>query len=439
MSARELAAATTASRNRYVDLLRAASIAVVVLGHWLIAIIGWEDGAFVSANLLEKERGLQLLTWVFQVMLVFFIVGGFSNAASWESALRRGLGYPDWLRARFARLLRPTVVFVAVWTAGALLAVAVGVDPEVIRVGSVVVSLPLWFLAVYALVVAAAPAMLVAHERFGIAVAATLVASVIVVDILRWGLGVSVVGWSNFILVWLAAHQLGILWRGGTLTARRWVAWALAGGGLAALAGLVVLGPYPVNMIGLDRGARTNTVPPSLALVALAIWQTGLALLLRDAANRWLERPRVWVAVVAANGVIMTVYLWHLTALVFAALLVYPTGLFPQPEPATAGWWALRPPWVVACAVLLVPLVALFHRAERPTDPPPPAPSGWAGATASLIGTAGTCAGLTILALQGFPVPGARVALPLAALALLGAGIVLLRPLGSRITSRSSA
>lgn len=54
----------------------------MVLGHWLIAITGWEDGAFVSANLLEEERGLQLLTWVFQVMPVFFIVGVLQRWAS---------------------------------------------------------------------------------------------------------------------------------------------------------------------------------------------------------------------------------------------------------------------------------------------------------------------------------------------------------------------
>ena len=35
---KELAAATPASRDRYVDFLRAASIAGVVFGHWFIAI-----------------------------------------------------------------------------------------------------------------------------------------------------------------------------------------------------------------------------------------------------------------------------------------------------------------------------------------------------------------------------------------------------------------
>ena len=40
---RDLAAATPASRNRVVDLLRAAAIVVVVLGHWLMAAVVVRD------------------------------------------------------------------------------------------------------------------------------------------------------------------------------------------------------------------------------------------------------------------------------------------------------------------------------------------------------------------------------------------------------------
>ena len=52
-SALDLAAGTPSTRNRYVDLLRFVSIAVVVLGHWLIAVLGFRDGVFVGENLLE--------------------------------------------------------------------------------------------------------------------------------------------------------------------------------------------------------------------------------------------------------------------------------------------------------------------------------------------------------------------------------------------------
>ncbi|MEO8292820.1 MAG: acyltransferase family protein [Actinomycetota bacterium] len=98
--ARELASATPATRNRYVDLIRVASIGVVVLGHWLMAVLGYRDGSFTGENLLEIDPGLQIITWIFQVMPLFFIVGGFTNSISWSSAQGRGTSYADWLRNR---------------------------------------------------------------------------------------------------------------------------------------------------------------------------------------------------------------------------------------------------------------------------------------------------------------------------------------------------
>ena len=106
--AREVAARTPPHRNRYVDFLRAVSICVVVLGHWLIAVFTVEDDRIVAGHLLAEAPWTQALTWIFQVMPVFFIVGGFSNAASWSAALKSGKSYGNWLRSRCQRLLGPT-------------------------------------------------------------------------------------------------------------------------------------------------------------------------------------------------------------------------------------------------------------------------------------------------------------------------------------------
>ncbi|MGH8875030.1 MAG: hypothetical protein ACRDVM_07250, partial [Acidimicrobiia bacterium] len=53
--------AAVTERNRYVDFLRVASIAVVVLGHWLMAVIAWEGGRIVGGHLLAEAPRLQLL------------------------------------------------------------------------------------------------------------------------------------------------------------------------------------------------------------------------------------------------------------------------------------------------------------------------------------------------------------------------------------------
>lgn len=181
-----------------------------------------------------------------------------------------------------------------------------------------------------------------------------------------------------------------------------------------------------------SRLAESNQDGGPLALVALGVWQAGLILILQGAANRWLERPRAWTAVVAANGMAMTVYLWHMTAMVLTALAVYPTGLWPQVAPLGAAWWALRPMWVAVAGAVLLPLVVLFRRVERSDAPPSPAPAGRPGALAGILGTGATCVGLALVALHGFLVPGAAVTVPLAALAMLGVATALLRPVSLR-------
>ena len=75
----ELARATPATRDRYVDFLRAASIVAVVFGHWFISINHLEGDIFSTTSAVGVTSGMWLGTWLFQVMPVFFFVGGFSN------------------------------------------------------------------------------------------------------------------------------------------------------------------------------------------------------------------------------------------------------------------------------------------------------------------------------------------------------------------------
>ncbi|HEU5110361.1 MAG TPA: acyltransferase family protein, partial [Micromonosporaceae bacterium] len=125
-------AATPATRDRYVDLLRVTSLGVVILGHWLMAVVLIDPAGEVSStNVLAVVPSLQPLTWLLQVMPVFFLVGGFSHAVALASQRRRAGSYADFVRSRAGRLLRPTAAFVAVWLLLALLLELTGRDEGV--------------------------------------------------------------------------------------------------------------------------------------------------------------------------------------------------------------------------------------------------------------------------------------------------------------------
>ncbi|MDG9687016.1 acyltransferase [Streptomyces sp. DH18] len=396
-SVRELAGATPATRDRYVDLLRVASLGAVVLGHWLMAAVT-PDGV---GNLLAVVPALQPLTWLLQVMPVFFFVGGFSHALSYRSLLRKRPGaaagvsadsvYSAFLRTRLQRLLRPTMVFVLVWGAAALLVQLLGGGGGLTGVTLRMVTQPLWFIGIYLAMVAFTPPLLKLHERYGWGAFAGLAGAAVAVDVLRFAAGVPYVEFLNFAFVWLAVHQLGFLRADGRI--RRPA--LLAGAGLVTAGALVAFGPYPLSMVGMPGEKVSNMAPPTLALLCHGLWLVGAVELLRAPAARLLERPRVWRTVVAANGVAMTAFLWHLTAMfgVYGAMLALDVEL---PAPASAAWWAQVPLRIALAAALTAGLVAAFRAFERPVSAPPGAagatgagPLAALGATLCLLGVLG--------------------------------------------------
>ena len=420
-----LAAATPASRNRYVDFLRALAILVVACGHWLLAAVVVRDGQLIPNALLNIASWTHPLTWVFQVMPIFFFVGGYANALSWRSARAKGGSYAGWLRARILRLGTPVVPLLLVWLVICTAAYLGGVPATTLRTASQVALVPTWFLAAYVLVVATTPWALTLWERFGWwAIAAGLALGALIDAISLgagpFGEGVFAIGFLNYLVVWGVVHQLGFAWRDGRLDGAVRRA-ALAAIGFGVLGILVWLLPYPVSMIGVDTIAVNNSYPTRVTLGFLGLGQAGILLLLEPWAQSWLQRERPWKATILVNARIMTLYLWHLTAMVLViGLLLLLGGLGLHAEPLTGTWWALRPLWYALLIGVTVGFIRIWGRIESiPRDDRPPPPL-WR----PLVATVLLCGGLGVMAAQGIVSSAGRrwwwPLLPIAGVALLG-------------------
>ena len=414
-----LAARTPDSRNRYVDFLRALSICAVVFGHWLMAA-PYVDGAGIHiSSMLEHQQWTRWMTWVFQVMPVFFLVGGYSNSISWQSAERKGQGYGAWLQVRLQRLAGPVLPLVVLWVILAAGAQWLGMRPGMVKVASQMALIPIWFLAVYIAVVVLVPLSFEAWRRYGFKSFGVLVAAAVIDDLLFFAADLKSAGWLNYAFVWLAVHQLGYAWRDGYLAGvRQGVAWVIAGG--VVLAALVTLGPYPISMVSVPGQEVSNTLPPKIAMLALGIVQCGLLLSIEAPMRRWLAKSRPWTAVVLINGMIMTVFLWHLTASTLAigvALWLGGAGL--ELAPGSGSWWAMRPLWIAVYLLALLPFALGFGRFERSPGSSRDDP-GWRLVAGAVL----MCAGLALLALEGIAGDG-WLGLQVGALLMLFAGAVL--------------
>jgi len=267
--ASSLAAQTPEGRNRYVDFLRSVSILFVIVGHWLIATAFYVDGNLTQGHLLKSEPQTQWLTWLFQVMPIFFIVGGYSNAVSLESARRKQVAYAGWLAARLSRLVSPLLVLLFFWAALAIVMKFSGVGASVIQYSSQAALIPIWFLAIYIVVVILAPLTYRFWQKYGFASFWIFVAVAILTDVTFFVLDMRWLGWSNYLWVWLAVHHLGFAWRDGRFgSPGKLLLYSALG--LATMSLLIFEGPYPFAMVGSPDEGLSNTLPPKITLLALA-------------------------------------------------------------------------------------------------------------------------------------------------------------------------
>lgn len=363
--------ATPDTRDRYVDFLRALAIVVVVLWHWVFSITQWDqDGALAMPNPIGGVPGLWVITWVLQIMPVFFFVGGYANLASHASIERDGRGAATFIRSRLHRLLKPVGVFVGIWIVGELLARAISPTyPGVLQWG-LVVFVPLWFLGVYAGAVVATPMMIWFHRKAPVLTMVVITSGIGIFEVIRLRAGSGWVPYISSSLVWLFVHQLGFFWRDGTFTHERGTARSLVLAGLSGLMVLTNLGTYPRSMVSL-QGESSNLFPTTPCVAALATFQLGLVLWLRPVVSQWLQRRGPWKFTVSLNAVAMTIFCWHMTALVGAIGIYTMLGGSLMGE-ATGSWWMQRPLWLILPGVLLALLVAVFSRIEVPRTSKPP-------------------------------------------------------------------
>ena len=400
--AKELASNTPPERNRYVDFLRAVSILMVITGHWLIVAVYYQDGEIKFGDVLELQTGTQWLTWLFQVMPIFFIVGGYANAVSLESARRRGIGYAGWLAVRLHRLITPLLALLGGWAAIAAILYFADVSGDVTRLASKAALVPTWFLAIYLMVVVLAPVTYKAWRRWGFASFWMFVAAGVAIDYAFFVLGLEWLGWSNYFWVWLAVHHLGYAWRDGRLGGPGRLL-IYSGIGLLVLATLIFQGPYPLAMVGSPDEHLSNTAPPKITLIALAIFQFGMLLAIEGPMRRFLDGVRIWAATVLINSMIMTLYLWHITVMVVVIALAYVVGGIGMGlDPGTPEWWLTRPVWLVFLYAVLLPVTLLLAPLERRSRPrEAPVPPGFM----QVGGTVLTCLGVAYLAKYGFGQP----------------------------------
>ncbi len=400
----EVEANTPATRDRAVDVIRIVSLLAVVIGHTVMATSTIDDEVFIWSNLLTESVVFQALTWVFQIMPLFFFAG---VAACVNSApMAPGDSWGNWLMRRCTRLYRPVFYYLAFWISA--LAILRYFLPEHVYEPVAGISIQLlWFLGAYVLVLAAVPLLsrITATAHVAAAVAGTY-AFVAVIDAIRINTDVPApLGYLNLV-AWLIPGMLGVAYRRHLLAGRA----ALLLGAAMFVVNLLLMwvGPYELSLVGIETQQLKNMTPPSLLLAGHAIMMCALAIAAAPAIARWARRPRVWWLAAIGNSGAMTLYLWHIPLLLGVHLVFDYLG-----HPRSAG----APGFVVLSALqlaIMAGLVAVAFVFLRPLEnnPLPLWDGGYVaapGARSAAVGLLLCAAGAATLASVGWGLKDAGI------------------------------
>lgn len=354
--------AVLSKRDLTVDLARVACVLLVVVVHTLFTGVRESAQGFEIERTVELQHWFNAVSWVFEIMPLFFVVGGFASLAAYRSTLRKGLDAGDYVRGRILRLARPALPLFVFFAIALTTASLMPVDPSLVDGIAIGIGSPLWFLSSFILAQALVPFLVYWHERRRLLTISILMAGALVVDVIRAVTGNDFYGLLNVFLVWPAIQQIGFWMFDGWFLQRRGLELvALVVGAYLGLWACVGLGDYSLNML-------SNQYPPTFPLILLGIAQAAALTLLRPLLTRLMQLRVMQGIVWWVGSRAMTIYCWHLPVIVMliGVMVALPGSLT---EPGTPQWWLERIPFV--CVVLgVIGVMSLWLRSFEAAPPP---------------------------------------------------------------------
>ncbi len=372
-------------RDPYADFLRSFSLMVVILWHWCFTILIWGSNGPMATSPLGFTSGIWIFTWLLQVLPVFFYIGAYVHLTAWDRAAARGDRIWRFALRQARSLAVPSLALLVTWI---ILGIIVGTVFNLHWMGTAVLMVvsPLWFVATYLLFVTVMPVTVWLHRRYDALILVWLAGLAVVVDILRFRYDVPYVQWLNMVFVWGFAFQMGYFhgrlsgmddndnpvrpdggrdW-GFQSPRSRQHAWMLTFVGLFLLVGLVGSGLYPGSMVGVP-GQGSNMAPPTVCILALTLFQVGVAELIRPFVVRHLAAGGPFAR---STGVLtrfaLPLFLFHTTGMALSRAVEWSIfGLRIEAVEPTLNWWLLRPVSIIGPLLATLPVIYLFSRRWR--------------------------------------------------------------------------
>jgi len=320
---------TSISRERFIDFLKVIGLMMIIFNTYYLIRFNNSFGEYLIFNLSFDDSLTTTYTWFTVGMTLFFFSVGFTNKIAWYANVGRDGSQWKFLTDRVNALLGPVIVWISVVTI--ILNVYTRInnlplfftsqDDGVVPLTEFIMW-PLWLVSIYLVVVIFSPITLFLHKTNPYLTLSMFFIATVAIDTFDFSLAFSYLRLINYLIFWLAIHQLGYFFADGKIFSYK----------LSFFLGLTLLTFgylfYKLNtsndFLSLSSYrliANSNEDPPTVYYLIASIGLASLLLLLRKPIEKLLENRFIWILFSYIHANIFTLFLWHMFVLFYIYIL----------------------------------------------------------------------------------------------------------------------
>lgn len=327
---------TSMSRERFIDFLKVVGLLMVIFNTTYLIRFNDSFGEYLIYNLSFDDSLKTSYTWFTVGMALFFFSVGFTNKIAWYSNVGRDGSQWKFLTDRVNALLGPVIVWIFVITISLNIYTRTtnvplyftSQDDGVVPLTEFIMW-PLWLVSIYLVVVIFSPFTLFLHKTNPYFTLAAFVLSTVAIDTFEFPLAFSYLRLINYLLFWLAIHQLGYFFADGKIFSFKisfFISLSLLSFGYLFYKSnssdeFLSLSSYRLIL-------TSNEDPPTLYYLIASLGLSSVFLTLRKPIEEALKYKVIWNIFSYIHANIFTLFLWHIFILFFMYIFNIETFLY---------------------------------------------------------------------------------------------------------------
>ena len=327
---------TSISRERFIDFIKVLGLLMIIVNTNFLIRFGDSYGEYLIFNLSFSDPLKATYSWFTVGMALFFFSVGFTNKIAWYANVGRDGSQWKFLTDRVNALLGPAIVWIFVITLSlniysrfANIPLFFTSQDDGIVPLTEFIMWPLWLVSIYLVVVIFCPVTLFLHKTNPYLTLFGLIFATVAVDTFEFSIAFSYLKLINYLLFWLAIHQLGYFFADGQIFSIKLSFFTTIF--IICFGYLFYINNTSEEFMSLSSYRlimSSNEDPPTIYYLIASLGLSSGLLILRKPIEKFLENKIIWNIFSFIHANIFTLFLWHIFILFYLYIFNLPNNIY---------------------------------------------------------------------------------------------------------------